>query len=97
VGAFDGITDDPLGPFARHLGWEGILVEPQPHLFSQLMRNLNEVPNLHFENAAIAPHTGTATMYYVRRDLSASDHAGGVDFTRSKFFSGLCNYLRMRA
>ncbi len=38
IGAFDGITGDPLGTFTKDLGWEGILVEPQPHRFAAIAK-----------------------------------------------------------
>jgi FkbM family methyltransferase len=82
IGAFDGLTGDPLGSFARQLGWEGILIEPQPHRFEQLKANLSDVPGLRFENAAIAPQNGNATMYCIRRDLAEMGypHASDRDF-----------------
>ena len=79
IGAFDGITGDPLGTFVRDLGWEGILVEPQKYRFEQLKKNLGHVTKLHFENSAIAKSTGTAKMYSVREDVQQIGGAKGVD------------------
>lgn len=77
IGAFDGLTGDPLGASVRRLGWEGVLVEPQPHRFEQLRRNLGDVPGLRFENAAIAATNGTAAMYGIRHDLTERGYPHG--------------------
>src|SRR5206468_9762170 len=36
VGAFDGITKDPLRKYIQTCGWRGILIEPQPRPAAQL-------------------------------------------------------------
>lgn len=63
VGANDGLMGDPIRPYIETYGWRGILVEPQPRVFQQLVRNYRDQPQLVFENAAIAAEDGTATLY----------------------------------
>jgi FkbM family methyltransferase len=63
IGAHDGVDDDPIHPLVTRYGWQGLLVEPQPDVFAQLVRNYHGVPRLDFANAAIADHDGTATLY----------------------------------
>jgi len=39
VGANDGITNDPIHPFARKYQWRGVLIEPVPMYYEQLVEN----------------------------------------------------------
>ncbi len=63
VGANDGDMADPIRPFIEAHGWRGVLVEPQPRVFERLVRNYAHQPQLRFENAALAPQDGSATLY----------------------------------
>lgn len=74
IGAFDGVTSDPLADFIHRLGWKGILVEPQPSRFADLKRNLGHLPGLTFENVAIARESGSVPMYRIRDDLAMPAH-----------------------
>ena len=65
IGANDGVMYDPLHAVVRAAGWSGVLVEPVPALYEQLVSNYAEVPNLEFENAAIGTSDGTVTLYSV--------------------------------
>lgn len=56
VGANDGGGGDPLSYLAVDRKWSGILVEPQPEVFDQLVKNYEKSPGTYFfENVAIAP------------------------------------------
>ncbi len=63
IGAHDGLSYDPMRPFVERLRLRGLLVEPQPRVFAQLVENYKEHPQLSFENAAIAQQDGTATLF----------------------------------
>lgn len=63
VGANDGAQDDPLFRSVLRYGLRGLLVEPQPKVFAQLVENYSGVEGLAFEQAAIAPDEGVRTMY----------------------------------
>lgn len=65
IGSYDGLLADPLSPVVRACGWTGVLVEPMPDAFARLVANYEGVPNVTFENAAIGPADGTATLYSV--------------------------------
>lgn len=65
IGANDGVSWDPVHPVVKAYGWSGLLVEPIPALYERLLVNYAGVPNLQFENAAIGPRDGTATIYAV--------------------------------
>lgn len=66
VGAFDGVTNDPLRPFIERYKWRGILLEPQKQAFQKLVENYREHPQLTFLNAAVADKDGTTDLYSVR-------------------------------
>jgi FkbM family methyltransferase len=65
IGANDGVTHDPLHVVVRACNWSGLLVEPVPAMYERLVANYAGVPGLAFENAAVGPVDGTATLYSV--------------------------------
>lgn len=78
IGAHDGKTLDPLWPFASARSWSGVLVEPQPDVFHQLVANYSaarDTSRLRFENAAIARHDGEALLYRFAASASLPAHA----------------------
>jgi FkbM family methyltransferase len=75
IGAHDGLHYDPIRPFIERYGWRGILVEPQPTIFKQLVANYAGQPQLTFVNAAIAETDGTATLYRFRDGQGLPEHA----------------------
>lgn len=65
VGSNDGISNDPLFDTVRRFGWTGVLVEPLPELFSQLVDNYAGVPGLAFDNVAVGNANGTSQLHLV--------------------------------
>ena len=65
IGSNDGKANDPLYEIVRSGQWSGILVEPVPELFKQLVANYQGVRGLHFFQVAIGRNEGTMTMYSV--------------------------------
>jgi FkbM family methyltransferase len=63
VGAFDGVSDDPIHRYIKEFHWTGILVEPQPEAFAKLRANYRGESQLVFENAAIALRDGRTTLH----------------------------------
>lgn len=63
VGSNDASSNDPLRPFVLQHRWNGVLVEPVPHVYERLRRNYAHRDHLALENVAIAPHNGTAPFY----------------------------------
>jgi FkbM family methyltransferase len=65
VGAFDGISGDPIYPLIEKYGLRGILVEPQRDAFERLKITYSSFDPSRFVlvNAAIAAHDGTAFLY----------------------------------
>lgn len=77
VGAYDGITNSNTLFFERHLGWKGLLVEPNPSVFSKLAEHRSAVS----ENVAIGASPGSqifSTVSGYAEQLSALDMHTGV-------------------
>ncbi|HEY9642963.1 MAG TPA: FkbM family methyltransferase [Coleofasciculaceae cyanobacterium] len=68
IGANDGTTADPIVNLIQKYHLRGLLVEPQPTIFKQLIQNYQSQPQLQFENSLIAAQDGVATFYAVRDD-----------------------------
>lgn len=68
VGAFDGVSDDPIYPLIEKHGLRGILVEPQRDAFERLRANYAcfDPAAFVFVNAAIAARDGTAFLYRIK-------------------------------
>lgn len=66
VGAFDGMTNDPLREMVLEHGWTGILVEPQREAFRQLERNYRNQPGIVLRNVAVADVSGPRPLYTLR-------------------------------
>ena len=54
VGAFDGVTNDPIHGIVREFGIRGIIVEPQKDAFEMLRRNYADDPRVLLVNAAVS-------------------------------------------
>jgi FkbM family methyltransferase len=65
IGANDGLTGDPLYPVlqASETRWRGVLVEPVPHLFAQLVQRHGNNPALRLEQGAIGESDGTTVIH----------------------------------
>ncbi|MBI2477370.1 MAG: hypothetical protein HYV60_01570, partial [Planctomycetia bacterium] len=50
IGAFDGVTADPIYHMVCDRGWRGVLVEPQLEAFKLLQENYADRPGLQFFN-----------------------------------------------
>jgi FkbM family methyltransferase len=69
VGSHDGGSNDPIRRLIVTLGWKGVLIEPQPEVFDQLVASYRGCGHrLAFENAAVATEDGNKTLYRIRPD-----------------------------
>jgi len=79
IGANDGIANDPIYPFVRDHGWQGLMLEPLPEIHAKLTKNHANHPGINCIQAAISQHDGDATIYTV--DMAESQ------FTKAHQFS----------
>jgi len=64
VGANDGINHDPIHKFIKRDHWHGILIEPQPYVFRNLLHPLyRRDQNVALENIAISDKNELMDMY----------------------------------
>lgn len=64
IGAFDGTSfDDAVNEFLRDSRFRGLLVEPQPAVFSRLRNEYEGNGRVILENAAVAAEDGEVTLY----------------------------------
>ncbi|MCG9890415.1 MAG: FkbM family methyltransferase [Thermosynechococcaceae cyanobacterium MS004] len=72
IGSHDGLSADPSGRQIRKYGnWSGILVEPQPASFQQLLTNYEgEQDRLIFEQIAVGEKDGFIPFFTVREDIA---------------------------
>lgn len=66
VGAFDGVSGDPIYPLIERHAMQGILIEPQKDAFERLKTNYAHFQNFRFVNAAIADHDGHANLFRIK-------------------------------
>jgi FkbM family methyltransferase len=81
IGANDGIRNDPIRQHVIKYGWQGLLVEPVPHVFRSLKHNYAGQDRLSFANVAVDSHSGRATM------LTAKELAAGANNPMSSMSS----------
>lgn len=66
VGANDGFSRDPVHKFIVRDRWSGILVEPQPMVFEQeLKQTYRAHSNIHLVNAAVDEVSGSKEFYRI--------------------------------
>jgi FkbM family methyltransferase len=65
VGAFDGVTSDPLHAAILRYDWAGMLIEPQPVPFAALSATYADRPRLMLRNVAVGASNGTQLLYSV--------------------------------
>jgi FkbM family methyltransferase len=70
IGAYDGLTNDPIYPFVKHYHWKGILIEPQWEAYQRLKENYRDQKHLIFLNIAIAEQDGFQDFYRIRDGVS---------------------------
>jgi len=66
VGAFDGVSGDPIYPLIERHALQGIVIEPQKDAFERLNANYARFPHFQFVNAAIAGHDGRSNLFRIR-------------------------------
>lgn len=73
VGSNDGIKSDPLYSYIRKYHWPGILIEPIPYIYNNLVNNYTDLDSqLIFENVAIDKSNCSKDIYRLR--ISQDQH-----------------------
>lgn len=82
VGAFDGVSTDPLRKYIQKCGWRGVLVEPQPGPAAQLHKLYAGNDRLIILQAALDDKRGTRTLFTVESDTVPAWTRGMASFQR---------------
>jgi len=71
IGSHDGVSADPVSQQIRkYPNWRGILVEPQPDSFQQLVANYESEERFTFEQVAIGMEDGITPFYTVTDEIA---------------------------
>jgi len=95
IGAFDGVTHDPLRKYIGKCGWRGVLVEPQPWAATRLRELYRGNDNISVLQAAVDGAAGRRTLFTVRSDVAPAWTGALASFERqilvkhSQLVSGL--------
>jgi FkbM family methyltransferase len=68
IGAFDGITADPLHKYITKYGWRGVLIEPQPRAAAQLCELYRDNDRIVVLQAALDCRFGKRALFTVESD-----------------------------
>lgn len=69
IGACDGVSFDPIHHLIKKHNWKGILIEPIPHLFTELQKNYSGYEkNLTFLNVAVSNKNENIFMKTVSKE-----------------------------
>jgi FkbM family methyltransferase len=82
VGAFDGITRDPLRKYIDKCGWRGVLVEPQARAANQLRELYDRDDRVVVLEAALDREFGTRTLFTVESKTAPAWAGGLASFNR---------------
>src|SRR5436309_6279162 len=93
IGAFDGVTHDPLRKYIGKCGWRGVLVEPQPWAATRLRELYRGNDNISVLQAAVDGAAGRRTLFTVRSDVATASPAG-LALTESPILVNPCQHVR---
>jgi FkbM family methyltransferase len=77
VGAYDGVSTDPLRKYIEPGGWRGVMLEPQPGPASRLRDLYRDNPGIVVLEAALDRQPGTRSLYTVESE-AVPTWAGGM-------------------
>jgi FkbM family methyltransferase len=84
IGAFDGVSTDPLRRYIERCGWRGVMLEPQPGPAVRLRQLYNDNSNIVIVEAAVDSERSTRTLYTVEGDGLPEWSGGMASFDREQ-------------
>ena len=82
VGAYDGLSTDPLFKYIARCGWRGVMLEPQPRPAEQLCALYEGVEGIVVVQAAVDQARGQRSLYTVECDELPKWAGGMASFNR---------------
>jgi FkbM family methyltransferase len=83
VGAYDGVSTDPLRRYIARSGWRGVMLEPQPGPADQLRTLYPDGSGVVVMEAALDRERGTRMLYTVESDAVPKWAGGMASFDRA--------------
>jgi len=83
IGAADGIINSNTRMLAD-AGWAGVLVEPAPQMFCQLMKNYQDYPWIRLVNAAVGKNAAVQTLWVNTPDAVTVDQLSTLDLENKR-------------
>lgn len=84
IGAYDGISTDPLRKFIERFAWRGVMLEPQPGPAEQLRRLYPEGSGIVVLQAALDRERHARTLHTVESDTAPVWAGGMASFDRDQ-------------
>ena len=78
IGAFDGVSTDPLRKYIERCGWRGVMLEPQPGPAARLHDLYAEIPDIVVLNAALDSLAGSRSLYVLEGEENLPDWVRGM-------------------
>ncbi len=100
VGAYDGVSTDPLHRYIGRYSWRGIMLEPQPGPAARLRRLYKDNASIVILEAAVDSERTTRTLYTVEGDNLPQWAGGMASFDREQILKqdylipGIANMIR---
>ena len=82
VGAYDGVSTDPLRKYIADCGWRGVILEPQPRPASRLRELYAGDDRIVIVEAAVDRERRTRSLYTVESDALPAWAGGMASFDR---------------
>jgi FkbM family methyltransferase len=83
IGAYDGVSTDPLRKYIDRCGWSGVMLEPQPRPANQLRALYRDNPKIVILEAALDSERGTRNLYTIDSDAGPKWAGGMASFDRN--------------
>src|SRR5262249_36713010 len=84
VGAYDGVSSDPLRRFIERCGWRGVMLEPQPGPAAQLRQLYRDNPAIVVLEAAVDKERMVRTLYTIESNSLPKWVGGMASFDRGQ-------------
>jgi FkbM family methyltransferase len=72
IGAYDGLSGDPIYQFLARYPVKAILLEPQKKIFENLKKNYQDIPTVRCVNAALDSEDGYRTIFKISDEIKCS-------------------------
>jgi FkbM family methyltransferase len=83
IGAYDGVSADPLRKYIERCRWSGVMLEPQPRPANQLRTLYRDNPKIVILEAALDSERRTRNLYIIESDAVPKWAGGMASFDRN--------------